>query len=273
MRLIALCPTYRRPRLVENLLACFLAQTHADKYLIVGDDSGDIAEQDGENWRVLAMPRQPTLPAKYNAMAKLAIGQYRAEALVVMEDDDVYGPRYLANHAAALATAPWSHLSHVWTDGTGGGLRAGLYLEETGHARLHGCLAMRRETYWALGGWPETRRPDFDLQILAGLRKTFGRPGNPCDFGPPQYVFRWATSQEHHAEAFASDPGDEDWLAKAQAAIDGSRGGFRPAGLLTPRPDRWASHALGRLTPHDGHRQQSPPPPAQSPDPAQAPHH
>ena len=45
-----LCPTYRRPKLLENSIACFLAQDYpADRReLIVLDDAGELENQTGD---------------------------------------------------------------------------------------------------------------------------------------------------------------------------------------------------------------------------------
>ena len=50
-----LCPTYRRPQLLENSIACFLAQNYpADRReLVVLDDAGELQSQTGEGWTLV----------------------------------------------------------------------------------------------------------------------------------------------------------------------------------------------------------------------------
>lgn len=238
MRIVVLTPTYRRPRLLANCLACFLAQSHADRHMLIGDDSGELPRHDGGTWSILAMRPQATLPAKYNVMADYAFRVFEADAIAVMEDDDVYYPGYLAAHAAALASSPdgWSHPSWVWTDGSGGPHGGELRRENTGHARLHGCLAISRACYDRIGGWPETPRMDFDLQLLARLRAD-SPPADPCDHSAAQYFFRWASTAAPHGQAHSTGPGDENWLAKCQQAIDATRGHVRPCPPPVPAFD------------------------------------
>jgi glycosyltransferase involved in cell wall biosynthesis len=239
MRIAALMPTYHRRRLAESALACFLAQTHSDKRLLICDDSGELSDQQGDDWKVVAVPRQPSLPAKYNLMAHLATERWNPDAFAVFEDDDVYLPDYLANHVKALTnmTVGWSHCSLVWTDGSGGGCSDGsLRQERTNHVHLHGCLAISREMFEQVGGWPETRRMDFDLQMLARLNAE-RPPSDPCQFGPSQYYFRWASTGMPHGQAYCSGPDDERWLEKAQAAIDADRGPVIADPPLQPRMD------------------------------------
>ena len=42
MKLTCVCPTYRRPRLLANAIACFVAQTYPNRELIVLDDAGEL---------------------------------------------------------------------------------------------------------------------------------------------------------------------------------------------------------------------------------------
>jgi len=238
MRIVALCPTYRRRRLVQNALACFLNQTHPDKFLVICDDSGESLYQREDTWQVVTPEPFASLPAKYNWMARYAIQCYNPDALAVFEDDDVYFGEFLANHVKALETTPggWSHCSWCWTDGSGGPNGGALRREETGHARLHGCLAISREMFERVDGWPETKRMDFDLQMLGRLRGD-SLPGDPCGFGPSQYFFRWATTGEPHGQGFCTGPEDEEWMSKAQAALNARQGAVKRLGPLVPAMD------------------------------------
>ena len=242
MRIVALCPTYRRRTLLANAVACFLAQTHDDKKLIVCDDSGESPYQREADWQVIPSAPYASLPDKYNAMARYAIKCYNPDAFAVFEDDDVYFPDYLANHVKALQTESvrgfpclWSHCSWCWTDGSGGPNGGELRREDTGHGRLHGCLAFSRELFEQTGGWPTTRRMDFDLQMLALLRVT--SPADPCQFGPSQYFFRWASTGQPHGQAYCSGPDDEGWMQKAQTSINARLGPVRPLLPLRPAMD------------------------------------
>ncbi len=66
---VALCPTYRRSKLLENSIACFEAQDYPEdrRELIILDDSGELV--DGQNsrkftsrgvptWRVISTPQR-----------------------------------------------------------------------------------------------------------------------------------------------------------------------------------------------------------------------
>jgi glycosyltransferase involved in cell wall biosynthesis len=54
MGISCLMPTYGRPTLVQNAIACFLAQDYpaGKRRLLILDDAGQIAPQGGAGWFV-----------------------------------------------------------------------------------------------------------------------------------------------------------------------------------------------------------------------------
>lgn len=150
--LSCLCPTFRRPRLLENAIACFLAQDYPAnrRELIILDDAGQFPASHGPNWRLISLPsRFRSLAEKYNALAGLSQGEY----LVVWEDDDIYLPWHLSAHATALQRGEYSKPSRIWSH-TGDGLN-----EEQAAGRFHGSIAFSRRVFVQVGGWPLTKPP------------------------------------------------------------------------------------------------------------------
>jgi hypothetical protein len=150
-----LCPTYRRSKLLENSIACFLAQNYpADRReLIVLDDAGKLQNQTGDGWQIISIPRRfRSLPEKFNALAGLAYG----EILVVWEDDDIYLPHHISSHVTAMEGHLWSKPSKVLSDYTG------QIQEEDATGPFHASLAFTRRAFEQVGGWPLPLRGDFD---------------------------------------------------------------------------------------------------------------
>ena len=60
MRFLCLCPTYLRPHLVANALACFEAQDYSAELrrLLICDDAGQFASESGPTWDVVSVPRR-----------------------------------------------------------------------------------------------------------------------------------------------------------------------------------------------------------------------
>jgi hypothetical protein len=82
--------------------------------------------------------------------------------------------------------------------------------------RLHAILAFRREIFDRIGGWPLTKRGDFDQQLIARLH-AIEAPGDPCQFADPSYIFRWGQTNAYHGQAFMQGPEDEGWYDRVQA--------------------------------------------------------
>jgi len=203
--LTCLCPTYKRPKLLANAVACFLAQDYpADRReLIVLDDAGQISPQRGDGWEVVSIARRfNNLPAKFNALAALASPQ--TEAFVVWEDDDIYLPHHLAAHAAVLATGvEFSKPSRVWSTYTG-------KMEVEGAAgRFHASIACTAGLFRRMGGWPPVTTLDFDQQFMSRLAAASGIVGDAtlAADAVPSYVFRWGSTGAYHGQAF----GHDDW--------------------------------------------------------------
>jgi hypothetical protein len=137
MKIAALMPTYGRPQLVANALACFLAQDYSmeKRRLLILDDAGQIAPQSGADWQVWSTAKKlPSLPAKYKFLVDRA-NEWGADAYCIWDDDDIYLPWHLSSHVRALATAGWSHPKKVWS------LYTGSLELESGIGRFHGALA------------------------------------------------------------------------------------------------------------------------------------
>jgi len=203
-----LCPTYRRPKLLENSIACFLAQDYPAnrRELIVLDDAGELQNQTCGGWQIISIPRRfRSLPEKFNALAGLSHG----EILVVWEDDDIYLPHHISSHVTAMAGHLWSKPSKVLSDYTGE------IREEDATGRFHASIAMRREAFAQCGGWPLTLRGDFDQQLIARLNG-LGYAADPCAVASPSYVFRWGSTGAYHGQALMRGPEDEEWYQTIQ---------------------------------------------------------
>jgi hypothetical protein len=209
MKIAALMPTYGRPRLVANALACFLAQDcpRDDCRLLVLDDANQIAPQLGDNWEVWSTVKKfPILPAKYCFLVDRA-NEWGANAYSVWDDDDIYLPWHLSSHVRALSLAGWSHPEKVWS------LYTGSLALESAAGRFHGALAVRRDFADHVGYWGNSTRCDFDQQILGRLSH-LSLPGHPdCDH-PPSYVYRWGSTHADHCSGRCRGPNDATWYTQ-----------------------------------------------------------
>jgi hypothetical protein len=226
MNVVCLCPTYGRPRLVQNVLSCFMSQTYpADRMrLFLYDDLGSFLPCSASDFHNVMLwmttVRAPSLPSKYNQMLdELAKDGEMPDVLINMDDDDVYLPDYVARHVAAIeAGAAWSHHPHAIVEcGTKFDATNPQPMRKDGASgRFHGSLAARWDLVDALGGWIETDRASFDLEFIKRLRDYAGPPGVPE--GEPQYIFRWTTTGAPHAQHKMGDR--TGWYRKIPVADD-----------------------------------------------------
>jgi hypothetical protein len=212
MFVTCLCPTYLRPECVAQTIVLFERQTYPPerRFLLVFDDAGQLRPKRGDRWAIVSVPqRYPSLPEKYGAMLELCPDI--TEAIVVWDDDDLYLSRHIEASVAALQDAGWAHPRYVYS------VYAGRLQVERSDGRFHAALAMRWETCLSVGGWPATRRADFDQQLLAKLQAQFGPAGDSSRLWGPTYV-HWFSNGLWHSQLFMRSPDDEEWydrIAKA----------------------------------------------------------
>jgi hypothetical protein len=175
--------------------------------LIILDDVDELQNDACGGWQIISIPRRfRSLPEKFNAIAGLAKG----DILVVWEDDDICLPHHISTHVRAMEGRLWSKPSFVLSSYTG------RLEQEDATGRFHASLAFRREIFDRIGGWPLTRRGDFDQQLFARL-KAIEAPGDPCQFADPSYIFRWGQTNAYHGQAFMQGSEDEGWYDRVRA--------------------------------------------------------
>ena len=243
MNIVCLCPTYgRRPELLENTIACFEHQDYpADKRrLFLFDDLGTldgvvIEEPPGwSDWNPIVSQHDRCLSIADKYRAMLARIDFPFDAVAVWDDDDVYFPWHLSAHVEALRGNDWSKPSHVWT------AAAQPPILESSAGRFHGLIAICCEFLERVGGWVQTKRADFDQQMMDRLAAN-GRCGDPCDFSPPSYVYRWQTTRAGHCSGLMSAPVNEDGYDRYQPDHP------EPIAVLRPRLDRDTQELLAAL--------------------------
>lgn len=191
MRLACLCPTYKRPEMLANALACFLGQTYDRSLcrLFILDDAGQHVDANCYRWEMHTQSeRLPDLPTKFNALAKLA-DEWKPDGYVVWEDDDVFFPWHLEQIAAGFqAGVRYWRTPTVFSDY---GQSVGWYNEEGAAGRFHGSWAYRKDLWDELDGYTLTTRLEFD-QIMGGRCRSADpqEPALPATYFPG-YCYRW----------------------------------------------------------------------------------
>src|SRR5690349_5419636 len=202
-----LCPTYKRPELLRNAIACFNAQQYPNRVLVIFDDADQHVAHDcaAEKWRLVTQgDRFPNLPTKLNALAAMVP---EAEILAIWEDDDIYLPHHLAAIAeAAAASEALAFFAPTWVLSTYD-LPFGETRRESAAGRFHASWAYTRALWEHLGGYEPGDDLDFDQQMGARCRAVapivhYDETATARPFGPT-YVYRWGNGVYHGSQAGA----------------------------------------------------------------------
>jgi glycosyltransferase involved in cell wall biosynthesis len=245
MKLVCICPTFKRPYYLQNVIACFEAQTHTDAHLVICDDSQQIRSQTGHRWTLNSIrERQPSLAAKFNVLAAMAT-VHRPDALVVWEDDDVYLPGYLAAVNAAMI-AGGEYVAPPQIDSTYD-QEIGEVQREDSTGRFHASISYTVDLFNRVGGYPN---PDdleltFDQLMFRRLLDETGLAApTPCEVG--HYVYRWGNvgfpgvQLQYHGSSSGDAGFREHWDRLGAMQVS-------PVGTLHPGFDEETSLLYSRL--------------------------
>jgi len=241
--IVAICPTFNHPELLANSVALWEQQDYPAerRFLLILDDGGAFDAQEGDRWRLIALPaRARSLADKYSELAWWAFDS-GADAALVWEDDDLYAPGYVSAHARVLASAEYSKPALVLSD------YPGYLVEEAAAGRFHSTLGFRRQLWHRIGRqWPPSKRADFDQQMIRQLEAHAASRGDPfaASAGQPgkiEFVYRWHTGA-HHGQSFMRSADDESWYDRA--------GESRPpyVGRLEPQLDQRTRELLAEAS-------------------------
>lgn len=224
----AICPTYKRDKLLANAVQCFVDQDYPldRRELIILDDAGQFDSQvSGNGWSVISTTeRYPSLPAKFNALANYCSG----DVLVVWEDDDLYLNHHLDQIAQCYLNSPFEYYVPERVYSTYG-KPFGEYQTEMAAGRFHASWAFTRKLFESVGGYPDTGRLDFDQQMRDILTNATGGRGF-YDTQNCSYVYRWGNGQWHGSQA------GEDGFKALWDRIGAMP--FEHKGLLEPKYDK-----------------------------------
>lgn len=205
MFITAICPTYRRPDCISNLLWLWNKQDypHYLRHLVILDDGGTFDAQQGKDWSIHTREQRfESLPSKYNELAALA--PLQTQAFVVWEDDDIYLPGYISSYAKALERGSYVKPNYVFSD------YPGYLVKEQATGRFHSSIGFSSSLLHRIGGWPETKKAIFDQVMIKKLEEA-ATPISPWgDDDTPQFVFGWHTNHAHGQYTMKS-PEDETW--------------------------------------------------------------
>lgn len=186
-----LCPTYNRPELLEEMVACFLRQTFTDAELIILNDHPQKIVFDHPRVHVINhKTRYRTFGDKRNATVALARGEY----LAFWDDDDIYLDTHLAELVAMLGLFRGKHGARQawhWHDD-------GLAKYRIAPAGYMNTLLIRKRALLDIGGYPPIN-VDEDLPVIHKLLTTHWLIGPPVyELTPCTFIYRMASTDRTH---------------------------------------------------------------------------
>jgi hypothetical protein len=206
MKIAALCSTYKRPELLGNTIACFLAQaTDIESRLFILDDAAQFRNQKADRFEIESTPwRYGKLSDKHNHLAATAIA-WGADVLTVWDDDDVFLPWHLANAGLAISRGvSFVRTPRVYSNS--GLPKDGSTQLKDATGLFHSSWSFTVAAFNAVGGYPKTGRLDFDQQLNRKLCEIDPvTPNSPTERVlaqlRPSYVYRWGNGQYNVSQA------------------------------------------------------------------------
>lgn len=229
MKIACLCPTYKRPRCLANLLACFLAREKVEGLqtrLYVLDDAGQYDDISTEDYQIRSVPDEQrflSLPLKYNELVKMACQRGEPDAIAIYEDDDIFMPWHLTQMAEAFAKGcRFYRLPTVYSNY---GLPRGQAQIEVATGRFHSSWGFRMDLLKELGGWADVLDKNGEPSLL--FDQHLGKRARDLDpevpQGDPSYVYRWGSNGVYHGSQAGDSGYQELWdrLGAMQVPIVG----------------------------------------------------
>lgn len=218
MKFLCLCAVHNHHQSwLENLVQCFLDQTHREATLLILDDRPkEYRYPDPCSFIPSTLPRniayaittnRGNMAHKYNDGLKLAV-DIPYTAVCIFDDDDNFAPTHLERHAAVLEDHAWSTPEFILS------LYGPSVIRVSPSGLYWSSYAFRREItdkhrfgdYGGLG---------YDQEFVKMCRREYGEPGIMT--GSPTYLYNWSGVQEHLSVTGTSYT-DTTWAERVKPA-------------------------------------------------------
>jgi glycosyltransferase involved in cell wall biosynthesis len=258
MRFSILIPTFKRPHLLSQAIEAALAQTYANREILViddgsPDDTRQVAARFGQAIRYLRQENKGK-----SAALNLGITASAGDAIVILDDDDLFPPWTVAKHAEALARNPAADFSFgQFLRFHGDSLSiAGLYDRELVPLRdprrlavklMENCFipnpasAVRREAQLRAGRYDETMyySQDFDMILRLARANEGAFINEPVLYQRKHVSYRGPTAEETYILDSVEKWIKYDAILLNKLDREWSLGDFRPfsAAMESPRDE------------------------------------
>lgn len=248
MKLSCLCLTYGRPSQLNEAVACFMAQSYADKELIIFNT---LPEQkiafNHPNVRIFNCDQRPeSLGMCRNFAAEMATG----DVLVTWDDDDLYTSEHLANFA------------QHFKPGIDWVMQPTQFFSERGRIKnvvrgSFNVVAFTKKA-WKATGYPQSNVGE-DRQFVSRLTTDFQGYRIPIENFTPSFIYAWGQGTVYHVSGLGEDrPGKPTaWERAGQDMAQKLKSGAVKRGVIHLKPglrldyDKEASTFLTKNAPEN----------------------
>lgn len=225
----AICVTAGRVSCLNEAIACFMAQSHTPKELIILNTlPAQLLVCDLPSVTILNPLERPNSLA---AARNIAIRHSQGDILVTYDDDDGYGNDFLTEFAKHF------------TDGIDWVYQPRQFHVENGRIKsvvAGSCnvFAFTRKAFDALGGYQETLSVGEDRQFLGRLTSQFKGVKIPEEDFIPQFFYRWGSGAVEHISGHGDDSvGRTPAWERARITLDKKiKVGAIPTGRIELKP-------------------------------------
>ena len=193
------CPTYGRPKLLEEAIYSFLQQDYAGEkeLVILNDYANHTLEYDHPEVKVYNISTHLTpLGKKFNETVKLTTG----DIIFPWEDDDIYLPHKISYTVDAMlsSNSPIYHTEYAYYEHEYQKLIVTKNL-------YHVNLAMYRSIFDSTNGYYDTIDNTVDMDSMDRWFKQFNYTSQPISPSDIFYIYRWSTTNSYHGSWWDSE--------------------------------------------------------------------
>lgn len=177
----AICVTYKRHKLLEEAIECFLCQDYPNKELIIlSDEPGVTLHCDAPGVKVYNTPDKFVgIGCKRNAACSYATG----DLLMPWDDDDIHLPNRMSFSVAAIGDKPYAHFNTI------------VYCSEVEVSVVKNTIGpniiFRKDSFDSVGGYRKDNAIGEDFDLSEKLAKLAGSYEVKVPTEEVFYIYRW----------------------------------------------------------------------------------
>ncbi len=223
MILTVTCCTYNRPHLLPRVIACFEAQDYQDRRMVIVDDGAqyqDGLKGDDGRWVIVSTDRRfESLGKKRRYSVHLAQSRFPdTDAILPIDDDDLFLPWHMSATAAALHKAAWSRPSVILSPRVLGdtrifqGYETGNRLNPLENRMYHPAWGYMLSAYTCAGGYPEDQSGMEDKTLMLRMEAAGVTQADPIALGfKPSFIYCWERTQSISGMLSGDRDGSKAW--------------------------------------------------------------